>query len=84
MGSHHLVHGAGRASALHLADNEPRFGRHAEFIKPLWKQGVGSTVHCPAGDGTASVLFIFQSLFMKRMMGGTYGRALKNSFIPEC
>lgn len=28
-------------------------------------------------------LFIFQSLFMKNMMGGTYAKALKTSFYPE-
>jgi manganese oxidase len=94
-----------------LTDKEPRPGQHAEFIKPLWKQGVGSTVHCLAGDATGIIaaaaitaalglpmwldliieytagfafgLFIFQSLFMKEMMGGTYGGALKSSFMPE-
>jgi len=100
------------AAALYvLTDKEPRPGEHAEFIKPLWKQGIGSTVHCLAGDATGIIaaaattaalglpmwidliieytagfafgLFIFQSLFMKEMMGGTYGRALKNSFMPE-
>ncbi len=29
-----------------LADKEPRRGEHEAFIKPLWKQAVGSTVHC--------------------------------------
>jgi hypothetical protein len=33
--------------------------------------------------GFAFGLFIFQSLFMKEMMGGRYGRALKSSFMPE-
>jgi Sec-independent protein secretion pathway component TatC len=33
--------------------------------------------------GFAFGLFIFQALFMKGMMGGTYPRAVKNSFIPE-
>ena len=27
-----------------MADKEPRLGEHADFIKPLWKQAVGSTV----------------------------------------
>jgi uncharacterized protein DUF4396 len=94
-----------------LSDKEPRPGEHEEFIRPLWKQGVGSTVHCVAGDATGIItaavitaalglpmwidliveytagfgfgLFIFQALFMKGMMGGTYPRAVKNSFIPE-
>jgi manganese oxidase len=94
-----------------LSDKEPEPGTHEEFIRPLWKQGVGSTVHCVAGDATGIItaavitaalglpmwidliveytagfafgLFIFQALFMKGMMGGTYPRAVKNSFIPE-
>jgi hypothetical protein len=35
-----------------LADKEPSPGTHEQFIKPLWKQGVGSTIHCVAGDAT--------------------------------
>lgn len=94
-----------------LSDKEPRPGEHEEFIRPLWKQGVGSTVHCVAGDATGIVLaavvtallglpmwidmiveyvagfafglFIFQALFMKGMMGGSYLAALKGSFLPE-
>lgn len=94
-----------------LADKEPRPGEHEEFIKPLWKQGVGSTIHCVAGDATGIILaaavtaalglpmwldliieyvagfafglFIFQSLFMKSMMGGTYWQNVRKSFIPE-
>ena len=26
-----------------LTDKEPRPGEHEQFIKPLWKQGIGST-----------------------------------------
>jgi FtsP/CotA-like multicopper oxidase with cupredoxin domain len=94
-----------------LSDKEPAPGTHEEFVKPLWKQGVGSTVHCIAGDATGIIvaaaitgvlglpmwidfiveysagfafgLFIFQSLFMKDMLGGSYPRALRASFIPE-
>jgi FtsP/CotA-like multicopper oxidase with cupredoxin domain len=94
-----------------MADKEPRPGEHEAFIKPLWKQGVGSTIHCVAGDATGIILaavitatlglpmwvdlvveylagfafglFIFQSLFMKNMMGGTYLENLKKSFMPE-
>jgi hypothetical protein len=36
-----------------MADKEPHPGEHEEFVKPLWKQGVGSTIHCVAGDATA-------------------------------
>ncbi len=94
-----------------LADKEPRPGEHEAFIKPLWKQGVGSTIHCIAGDATGIILaavitatlglpmwidliveyvagfafglFIFQSLFMKSMMGGTYWENVRKSFVPE-
>jgi len=94
-----------------LADKEPRPGEHEQFVKPLWKQGVGSTIHCVAGDATGIILaaaitatlglpmwidliveylsgfafglFIFQSLFMKSMMGGTYAQNVRKTFIPE-
>jgi manganese oxidase len=94
-----------------LSDKEPRPGTHPEFIKPLWKQAVGSTIHCVAGDATGIILaatitailgfpmwvdliveyaagfafglLIFQALFMKNMMGGSYLGALRMSFLPE-
>lgn len=94
-----------------LADKEPHPGTHEEFIQPLWKQGIGSTIHCIAGDATGIILaavitatlglpmkydliieyifgfsfglFIFQSLFMKSMMGGTYWQNVRKSFLPE-
>ena len=94
-----------------LTDKEPRPGTHEAFIRPLWKQAVGSTIHCVAGDATGIVLaatvtamlgfpmwidliveyvagfafglLIFQALFMKDMMGGSYLGALRMSFLPE-
>ncbi|MGD9724336.1 MAG: DUF4396 domain-containing protein [Pirellulales bacterium] len=94
-----------------LADKEPRPGEHEEFVRPLWKQGIGSTIHCVAGDATGIILaaaitaalgmpmwidliveyaagfafglFIFQSLFMKSMMGGTYWENVRRTFVPE-
>jgi manganese oxidase len=94
-----------------LADKEPRPGEHEEFVKPLWKQGIGSTIHCVAGDATGIILaavitatlglptwldliveyvagfalglFIFQALFMKSIMGGTYLENVRRSFLPE-
>src|SRR3546814_18996618 len=39
-----------------MADKEPRPREHEAFIRPLWKQGVGSTVHCVAGDATGRIL----------------------------
>lgn len=38
-----------------LSDKEPRPGEHEAFVRPLWKQGIGSTVHCIAGDATGIV-----------------------------
>ena len=94
-----------------LADKEPRPGEHEEFTRPLWKQGIGSTIHCVAGDATGIVvaavvvaslglpmwldliieyaagfafgLFVFQALFMKNMMGGSYWQNVRRSFLPE-
>jgi hypothetical protein len=94
-----------------LADKEPKPGTHEKFVQPIWKQGIGSTIHCVAGDATGIILaaaitaslglpmwidllveytagfafglFIFQSLFMKEMMGGTYWENVRRSFLPE-
>ncbi len=94
-----------------LADKEPAPNTHETFVAPLWKQGVGSTVHCVAGDATGIILaaaatallglpmwadllveyvagflfglLIFQSLFMRAMMGGSYAENVRRSFIPE-
>lgn len=94
-----------------LTDKEPRPGEHEGFVSPLWKQGVGSTIHCCAGDATGIIvaaavtallglpmwidiiveyvagfafgLFIFQALFMKKIMGGTYGANVRKTFLPE-
>lgn len=94
-----------------LSCKEPAPGEHEEFIKPLWKQGIGSTIHCLAGDATGIIiaaattaalgfpmwldviseyvfgflfgLSIFQALFMKDMLGGSYWKALRSSFMPE-
>ena len=94
-----------------LADKEPRPGTHERFTAALWKQGIGSTIHCVAGDATGIILaaaitatlglpmrvdlvveyaagfafglFIFQSLFMKEMMGGSYLENVRKTFLPE-
>src|SRR5258706_11069535 len=39
-----------------LADKEPRPREHERFVSPLWKQAIGSTVHCLAGDATGIIL----------------------------
>lgn len=94
-----------------MSDKEPAPGTHEQFGQPLWKQGVGSTVHCVAGDATGIILaaaatallgfpmwvdviveyiagfllglLVFQSLFMRSVMGGTYGENVKRTFLPE-
>jgi hypothetical protein len=38
-----------------MSSKEPRPWTHERFITPLWKQGVGSTIHCVAGDATGIV-----------------------------
>lgn len=94
-----------------LADKEPAPGTHERFIAPRWKQAIGSTVHCVAGDATGIILaamttallglpmwadllveyasgflfglLIFQALFMRAIMGGSYRDNVRRSFLPE-
>lgn len=94
-----------------LSCKEPAPGQHEAFIQPLWKQALGSTIHCMAGDATGIIvaaaittalglpmwldviseyifgfafgLLIFQALFMRAMLGGSYLRALRSSLLPE-
>jgi hypothetical protein len=94
-----------------LSCQEPTPGGHERFVRPLWKQGLGSTIHCVAGDATGIIasavitsalglpmwldviveyvagfafgLLIFQALFMRGMLGGSYPAAVRKSFLPE-
>lgn len=94
-----------------MSCKEPAPSTHEDFIKPLWKQGLGSAIHCVAGDATGVIvaatitgllglpmwidmiveyiagftfgLFIFQALFMRDMMGGSYLKAVRHSLLPE-
>lgn len=94
-----------------LSCKEPTPGTHEEFVRPLWKQAVGSTVHCAAGDATGIIiaavitatlglpmgidlvteyvfgfavgLLVFQALFMRSMLGGSYVGAIRRTFLPE-
>lgn len=94
-----------------LGCREPLKGLHEEYVRVTWRQVLGSTMHCVAGDGVGilvgavlgSILAlalladialeyvlgfgfgwtIFQALFMKDTAGGSYTKALKNTFIPE-
>ena len=39
-----------------MSCKEPASGTHEEFINPLWKQGLGSAIHCVAGDATGIIV----------------------------
>jgi hypothetical protein len=94
-----------------LGCREPLPGLHEKYVDVTWRQVLGSTMHCVAGDGVG-ILFgaviggalslamsadialeyvlgfgfgwtIFQALFMKDSAGGSYPKALQNTFIPE-
>lgn len=99
------------AAVYVLSCQEPEPGSHEEFIQPLWKQSVGSTIHCLAGDATGIIvaatvtmalglpmwvdviaeyvfgfafgLLIFQALFMRDMLGGSYLFAVRRTILPE-
>lgn len=94
-----------------LGCREPLPGLHDRYVAARWRQALGSTMHCVAGDGVgilagaalSSVLglagpievmveyilgftfgwTIFQALFMRDMVGGSYMRSLTSTFVPE-
>lgn len=94
-----------------LSCREPLPRAHEQFVAPLWKQAVGSTIHCLAGDATGIIaaaaitmalrlpmgldliveyaagfafgLLIFQALFMRDMLGGSYLQAVQRTLLPE-
>jgi Domain of unknown function (DUF4396) len=94
-----------------LGCREPLPALHERYVGTQWRQTLGSTMHCVAGDGVgilagavlSSALAlsgppeivleyvlgfgfgwaIFQALFMRDMVGGSYPRALAATFVPE-
>ena len=94
-----------------LGCREPLPGTHERYVAAKWRQVLGSTLHCVAGDGLgilvaavvtrslglpmgldlaaeylSGFLFgwtVFQALFMKDMAGGSYGRSLRDTLLPE-
>jgi hypothetical protein len=84
---------------------------HEQYVAAHWRQALGSTMHCVAGDGVGilagAVLAralgltglpeitleyvlgfafgwtVFQALFMRDMVGGSYTRSLTSTFLPE-
>lgn len=43
------------AAAYVLSCQEPPNQRHEDFVRPLWKQAFGSSIHCLAGDATGVI-----------------------------
>jgi Domain of unknown function (DUF4396) len=94
-----------------LGCREPMPGLHERYVAVRWRQVLGSTMHCVAGDGVgilagavigAAIALpiladlgleyvlgfgfgwtIFQALFMRSMAGGSYGGALRSTFMSE-
>ncbi len=94
-----------------LGCREPLPGMHETYTAARWRQVLGSTMHCVAGDGVgilagavlASYLAlsrpadialeyvlgfgfgwtIFQALFMRDMVGGSYLTSLRKTFLAE-
>ena len=50
-----LYGGPVMAAAYVLSCQEPPNERHEEFVRPLWKQAFGSSIHCMAGDATGII-----------------------------
>jgi uncharacterized protein DUF4396 len=94
-----------------LGCREPLPGLHEQYVAARWRQALGSTMHCVAGDGVGIIAgallssafgiaglaevaleyvlgfafgwTIFQALFMRDMSGGSYRRALADTFRSE-
>jgi hypothetical protein len=94
-----------------LGCREPLPGLHERYTAARWRQTLGSTMHCVAGDGVGILVgavisssvgiaglaemiveyilgfafgwTIFQALFMRDSAGGSYQKALANTFMPE-
>lgn len=76
-----------------LADKEPRPGAHEVFTSPLWKQGVGSTIHCVAGDATGIILAavitaslglpMWQDLIVEYIAGFAFGLLIFQSLFMQ-
>lgn len=94
-----------------LGCREPLKGTHEQYVSTTWRQVLGSTMHCAAGDGIGIIVgaaiaaylglsawgdfaleyllgfsfgwAYFQAFAMRDMVGGSYTRSLKETFIPE-
>lgn len=52
-----------------LSCREPAPYSHEKFIAPLWKQTVGSTIHCMAGDATGVIVIAIITALLNLPMG---------------
>ena len=94
-----------------LGCREPLPGMHEAYTAARWRQVLGSTMHCVAGDGVGILVgaaigstlalagpadialeyvlgfgfgwTIFQALFMRDMVGGSYTKSLQKTFLAE-
>ena len=94
-----------------LGCREPLKGTHEQYVSETWRQVLGSTMHCAAGDGVGIIAgaviggllhlspwvdfaleyalgfgfgwAFFQAFAMRDMVGGSYIRSLKETFVPE-
>lgn len=94
-----------------LGCREPLPGTHERYVAATWRQVLGSTMHCVAGDGIGIIAgaviagalllrgpaemaleyvlgfgfgwTIFQALFMRQMLGGSFARSLRQTFVSE-
>jgi uncharacterized protein DUF4396 len=94
-----------------LGCREPLKGLHDGYVSSTWRQVLGSTMHCAAGDGIGIIAgaaigsflhlslwneflleyalgfgfgwAFFQAFAMRDMVGGSYIKSLRETFIPE-
>lgn len=52
-----------------LSCREPAPGTHEKFVAPLWKQSVGSAIHCMAGDATGIIVAAVITSLLRLPMG---------------
>ncbi len=48
-----------------ISCREPLPGTHRQYVAPLWKQAVGSTIHCVAGDATGVLVGALVALALR-------------------
>mgnify|MGYP001791523283 CR=1 FL=1 len=63
-----------------MSDKEPKPGTHEAFVAPLWKQAVGSTIHCVAGDAAGSI----GAAGVTAALGRPLGVGVHSGCAPRC